>query len=94
MRATATTARPDLGDNHEGARQDEFLPARTLIAGAARINTARNLGLSGSRIRKLVRRFVREGRSDVDFCTWVIAYADHTGEQAVNNVLKSQGRRR
>ncbi len=94
MTTTATTARPALGDNQEVARQDSFLSVRTLAAGAAQINTALNLGLSGSRIRKLVRRFVREGRSDLDFYTWIVAYADHTGEQAVNNVLKGQGRRR
>ncbi len=89
MTTTATTGLPALGDNQEGARQDEFLPVRTLAAGAAQINTKLNLGLSGSRIRKLVRRFVREGRSDVDFYTWVIAYADPVGELAVNNVLRA-----
>jgi len=94
MTTTATTARPDLGANQEGARQDEFLSVRTLTFGARQINTKLNLGLSGSRIRKLVRRFVREGRSDIDFYSWFIAYADPTGEQAVNNVLKRQGRRR
>ncbi len=94
MKATATPALPDLRANQEGARQDEFLSVRTLAAGAAQINAKLNLGLSGSRIRKLVRRFVREGRSDVDFYTWVIAHADPTGEQAVSNVLKDQGRRR
>jgi len=88
MKATATTARPDLGGNQEGERQDSFLSVRTLAAGAAQINTALNLGLSGSRIRKLVRRFVREGRSDVDFYTWFIAYADTTGEAAVNRVMR------
>jgi len=82
---------PDLGANQEGERQDNFLSVRTLAAGAAQINTKLNLGLSGSRIRKLVRRFVREGRSDLDFYTWFIAYADTTGEQAVNNVLRASG---
>ncbi len=94
MRATTPPVLPALGDNQEGARQAEFLSVRTLAAGAAQINKKLNLGLSGSRIRKLVRRFVREGRSDIDFYTWVIGYADKTGEQAVNNVLNDQGRRR
>ncbi len=93
MRATTPPVPPALGDQ-EVARQDEFLSVRTLAAGAAQINTALNLGLSGSRIRKLVRRFVREGRSGVDFYTSFIAYADETGETAVRNVLKDQGRRR
>ncbi len=93
MTTTANTARPDLGAQ-EG--QDEFLPARTrrLVAGAARINEVRGLGLSGSRIRKLVHRFVREGRSDIDLYSAFIAYADETGERAVRNVLRDQGLRR
>ena len=94
MTTTAPPVLPALGDNQEGARQDEFLSVRTLTFGARQINTKLNLGLSGSRIRKLVRRFVREGRSDIDFYTSFIAYADKTGEQAVSNVLKDQGRRR
>jgi len=80
---------PALGANQEGARQDEFLSVRTLTFGARQINAKLNLGLSGARIRKLVRRFVREGRSDVDFYTWVIAYVDPVGELAVNNVLRA-----
>ena len=89
MKTTAPSVPPALGVNQEGERQDEFLSVRTLAAGAAQINTKLNLGLSGSRIRKLVRRFVREGRSDVDFYTWVIAYVDPVGELAVNNVLRA-----
>ena len=85
---------PALGANQEGARQDEFLSVRTLAAGAAQINTELNLGLSGSRIRKLVRRFVREGRSDLDFYTSFIAYADKTGDTATRNVLRATGRHR
>jgi len=90
MKATATPALPDLGANQEGERQDSFLSVRTLAAGAAQINTKLNLGLSGSHIRNLVRRFVREGRSDLDFYTWFIAYADTTGETAVNRVLRGE----
>jgi len=85
---------PALGDNQEVARQSEFLSVRSLYPTAQLINDKRNLGLSGSRIRKLVRRFVREGRSDIDFYSRVIAYADKTGETATRNVLKDQGRRR
>jgi len=88
---TTPPVQPALGANQEGARQDEFLSVRTLAAGAAQINTALNLGLSGARIRKLVRRFVREGRSDIDFYTSFIAYADETGETATRNVLRASG---
>jgi hypothetical protein len=91
---TTTAPVPPALGAQEG--QDEFLPARTrrLVAGAARINEVRGLGLSGSRIRKLVHRFVREGRSDIDFYALFIAYADKTGETATRNVLKDRGRRR
>ncbi len=88
---TTPPVSPNLGVNQEGARQDEFLSVRTLTSGARQINTKLNLGLSGSRIRKLVRRFVREGRSDLDFYSWFIAYADPVGELAVNNVLRASG---
>lgn len=86
-----TTTQPDLGANQEGARQDEFLSVRTLSEGAHRINDVLRLGLSGSRIRKLVRQFVREGRSDIDFRSWFIAYADPTGEHAVRHVVRERG---
>jgi len=92
MRATTPPVPPALGDQ-EDERQAEFLSVRTLAAGAAHINAVLDLGLSGSRIRKLVRRFVREGRSDIDFCSWVVSHADKTGETAVRNVLRAQGRR-
>ncbi len=94
MKTTAPSVPPALGVNQEGERQDEFLSVRTLTFGARQINRKLNLGLSGSRIRKLVRRFVREGRSDVDFYTCFIAYKDETGEAAVRNVLKDRGGRR
>ena len=82
---------PALGVNQEVAGQSEFLSVRSLYPAAQLINDKRNLGLSGSRIRKLVRRFVREGRSDIDFYSWFIAYADKTGETAVRNVLRASG---
>jgi len=91
---TTPAVPPALGVNQEVAGQSEFLSVRRLYPTAQLINDKRNLGLSGSRIRKLVRRFVREGRSDIDFYSSFIAYADKTGETAVRNVLKDRGRRR
>lgn len=82
---------PDLGANQEGARQDEFLSVPTLARQAAHIIAAHDLRISGSRVRRLVRRFVREGRGDIDFRTWFIAYADPVGEAATRNVLRERG---
>jgi len=86
--SVTSATQPDLGANQEGARQDEFLSVPTLARQAAHIIAAHDLRISGSRVRKLVRRFVREGRGDIDFRTWVIAYADPTGETAVGNVMR------
>lgn len=81
---------PDLGANQEGDRQSDYLSVPTLSRQARKLVADLNLPMSGSRIRKLVRRFVTEGRTDVDFRTWFIAYADPTGETAVSNVMKEQ----
>lgn len=86
--STVVAGVPDLGANQEGSRRDEFLSVRTLSAQAQHVVAILNLPISGSRVRKLVRRFVAEGRSDIDFRTWFIAYADPTGETAVRNVME------
>lgn len=48
----------------------------------------RGVPMRRSRVRSLVIRFMREGRTDVDFRTWFIGYADPTGETAVRNILR------
>ena len=55
---------------------------------AAKVCDDLDLGIRGARLRAVVDRFVREGRGDVDFRTWFIAYADPTGETAVRNVMR------
>lgn len=79
-------SKPDLGANQEGSSQ-EYLSVATLSRTAAHVVAVKNLPISGSRVRKLVRRFVREGRADIDFRTWFISYADPTGETAVRKVM-------
>lgn len=54
---------------------------------AAKVCDDLNLDIQGARLRLLVNRFIRDGRSDIDIRTWVISYADPTGEAAVNNIL-------
>lgn len=90
MTHTTTQQQPDLGANHEGSRRDEFLSVSTLAREARKIAADLNITISGSRLRKIVRRFVDEGRSDVEFRTWFLAYADPTGERAVRNVLRER----
>lgn len=92
MRTGAAQAaiQPDLGANQEGDREDQFLSVRVLAREASKIVDQLNLPISGSRTRKLVRQFVREGRADANFRTWFISYADPTGETAVRNVLREK----
>ena len=71
-----------------GERQTEFLSPRVLMREAAKVCDDLDLGIRGPRLRSVIDRFVREGRSDIDFRTWVIAYADPTGETAVRNVMR------
>lgn len=79
---------PDLGANHEGDRADQFLSVRTLSREARKLVDELDLPISGCRMRKLIRRYVREGRSDVDFRTYFLTYADPTGELACRHVLR------
>lgn len=44
-----------------------------------------------SRVRGLVIRYMREGRSDADFRTWFLGYADPTGANASRAVDRERG---
>jgi hypothetical protein len=77
---------PNLRANGENGT--EFLSPRVLMREAAKVCADLDLNIRGARLRTVVDRFVREGRSDVDFRTWFIAYADPTGETAVRNVMR------
>lgn len=79
---------PDLGANHEGAGSEEYLSVRTLANQARRIVDDLNLPISGSRVRNLIRQFVRDGRATSDFETYFLGYVDPTGEIAVRRVLR------
>lgn len=91
MKVATATPQPDLGANQEGSREAEFISVRFLCGTANLINARKGLGLSGSRIRKLVRLFVRSGGSAVEFRQWFLSYADPTGEAAVRNVIRERG---
>ncbi len=84
---------PDLGANQEGAthRHDAYLSVRIVSREARKLADDQNLQISGSRLRKLVRRFIEDGRTDVDLRTWFLTYADPVGETAVRNVMRGDG---
>lgn len=78
---------PNLRANGE-ARHDGFLSPRILVREATKVCVDLDLHLTGHRLRALVDRYVRSGRSDLDFRTWFICYADPTGETACRNVMR------
>lgn len=90
MTTHVSQQQPDLGANHEGARRDDYLSVSTLTREARKLCIDLRISISGSRLRKLVRRFVDEGRTDIDLRTWLLSYADPTGETAVHNVLRER----
>lgn len=79
---------PNLRAN--GERQTEFLSPRVVTREATKVCADLGLNIRGARLRTLVDRFILQGRTDIDFRTWFIAYADPTGETAVRNVLRER----
>jgi len=74
------------GENPQG-ESSAFLSTKLLTREAAKVVDDLALPITPARIRLLVKRFVNEGRSDIDFRTWFISYFDPTGETAVRNVM-------
>ena len=87
--AAVAVSGPNLRAN--GERQDQFLSPRILMREAAKCADDMGLAIRGRRLRLIVQRFIDNGRSDVDFRTWFISYADPTGETAVRNVMAGGG---
>lgn len=97
------STKPDLnafpGANRE-VRNDQFLSRKTLTREAIKVVSAMGVDVRPARVRKLVDRFIDDGRSDLiddhrtveGFRHWFITYLDPTGETAVRNVMRSLGR--
>lgn len=79
---------PSAPVSREGS-ESQYLSLPTLMREGQKVADSLGLSVSHHRMSRIIRRFVREGRSDIDFRTWFIAYADPTGETAVRNVLRS-----
>lgn len=88
--ATQSPLATQTGGRSQKDRSADFLSVQTLTRTAHKVLECQDFYMSPSRISRLVRRFVREGRTDLDFRTWFISYADPTGEQAVRNVMKGR----
>ncbi len=84
---------PTPGDKREATQWDTpaLVSERILVREAHKVVVDLGLDICGSRLKRVVRRFVREGRTDVDFRTWFIGYCDPTGETATRQVLRERG---
>lgn len=71
---------PDLAANQEG----ESL--RLLQTQAADFCHSERLRMSGSKVRRIVRDFVRSGKPLTDFEAYFLDYRDPTGETAIRNL--------
>lgn len=81
-----TTTSPVSREGNEG----HYLSLPVLMREGQKVADALGLSVSHHRMSRIIRRFVREGRIDIDFRTWFIAYADPTGETAVRNVMRGR----
>jgi hypothetical protein len=89
--ATRNPARPaDKRTNTEGL---DPVRVRHLVNAGEWVAEEWGYSLRRRRVRDLVIRFMREGRADLDFRSWFIAYADPTGETAVRNVMREETRK-
>lgn len=86
MTRARVIASPNLRANGEIA--DALLSPRVLMREAAKLNSELALCIRPARIRKLVADFVRHGRTDVDLRTYLLTYADPTGELACRHVMR------
>ncbi len=67
------------------------LSVEILTREARKVMADLDVSLSPARLSRLLRKYIRQGRSDIDFRTWFISYADPTGETAVRNVSRGGG---
>lgn len=93
------TAPPGLAPNLSNrearpgaARQEEHLSVQTLTREARKVMAEMEMDLSQNRLVKIVRRYIDTGQAGgIDFRTYVLGYADPTGETAVRHVVKARG---
>ncbi len=86
-------SQPTPGAKLEATQRDTsaLMSERILVREAHKVAVDLGLNICGSRLKRLVRRYVRDGRADIDFRTWFITYRDLTGDTAVRNVLRGGG---
>jgi len=61
-----------------------------LVNLARREMAVTDLNLSANKLSRIVREYVATDQRERDLVSWVIAYADPTGETAVRNVMRAR----
>lgn len=74
----------------DDARRDEGRLVDAYLGQAYATGVAADMGVSHTKLVRLVRAFVATQRSSEEFLGWVVSYADPTGETATWNVLKGR----
>lgn len=76
--------------NSEGDASVRRAPAVDALVRAVHASPElRALGLSPSKVSRTVRAFIVAGLRERDFVSYVVGYADPTGEAAVRNVMRA-----
>lgn len=90
---TTATAPAPL-EPRQGVSATKAMPAhlsvQVLTREAHKVQGAMGLHLSQNRLQRIVRRYLSEGRTDLDFRSWFLGYADPTGNAAVRNAMRAQ----
>lgn len=72
-----------------GQTQEEATRPNAMIARAQVLNFDLGIGLSPTRVSRIVRRRLQAGANDVDIIRCLRAYRDPTGDAAVKNVMRA-----
>ncbi len=72
----------------EGCIGQPCLDVETLVRGACASPDVARLGFSHRKLVRVVRAFIVSDQHERDLVSWVIGYADPTGETAVRNVMR------
>lgn len=83
--AIVTSASPDPC---RGVDTEGHLSVQTLTREARKVMADLEVRVSQNRLVRIIQRYIRDGRADVDFRTWFVSYTDPTGETAVRNVMR------
>lgn len=86
----AANQAPTSGQMESGGSPSDRSP-RIVMREAVKVLADLDLEVAPVRLRLVVRRFMETSRSDIDFRTWFLAYADPTGETAVKRTMKTRG---